>query len=416
MQLTFVTRQDKINKDGSAPIRAIITFNGVRVRKNMNGIRALPKHWKKERVRPNTKGEVYNNHIEYNKILDDFSEKVNTIFRYFYLNEITPSKALFEQKLADKIFSANALAPKFFDSFTEFIETNRTTKALGTIKKYRTVLGFLKQFQVYSNYTLHFDAINTEFYEKFRDYCFDERETLNNYFGKLVAILKTFMNWAFERGYHQNLEYKKFKRIEDSIEVIYLTMDELMRLNNFEFNSEKLNRVRDFYCFGCFTGLRYSDIRQLRPSNIFKDSLKINVVKTRKIDQTIPLNKYSKEILAKYIDTIYEPLPHISNQKLNEHIKTCCKRAKIDTPTTITRYIGQKRLDMTYPKHKLITSHTARKTFITMSLMLGMKEAVIKEISNHTDSRSFKRYVDVSESFKQKEMDDTWNKIGITTI
>ena len=35
MQLTFVTRQDKINKDGSAPIRAIITFNGVRVRKNI---------------------------------------------------------------------------------------------------------------------------------------------------------------------------------------------------------------------------------------------------------------------------------------------------------------------------------------------------------------------------------------------
>ena len=46
--------------------------------------------------------------------------------------------------------------------------------------------------------------------------------------------------------------------------------------------------------------------------------------------------------------------------------------------------------------------------------MLGMKEAVIKEISNHSDERSFKRYVDVSESFKQKEMENTWNKLNVT--
>lgn len=411
MQLTFVIRKDKKNKDGSSPVRAIITFNGNRVRKNINGIKVLPKHWKKERIKPNTKVEPYNNHIEYNQQLDEFADRVHTIFRYFHLNRITPSKALFEQKIADKTFGENALAPQFFESFSEFIETSRTTKALGTIKKYKTVKGFLRQFQTFSSYSLHFDTINMEFYEKFRDYCFEERDTLNNYFGKLIAILKTFMNWSFERGYHQNLEYKKFKRTEDKIEVIYLTMEELMRLYKFKFHSKKLSRVRDFYCFGCFTGLRYSDIKQLQHSNIYEDHIKINIVKTRKMDQTIPLNKYSQEILQRYRDTIYEPLPLFSNQKLNEHIKTCCSRVKINSPTTITRYIGQKRIDKTYPKYKLITSHTARKTFITVSLMLGMKEAVIKEISNHSDERSFKRYVDVSESFKQREMDNTWNKM-----
>ena len=415
MQLTFVPRQDKKNKDGSLPIRVIITFNGERIRRNMPGIKVLPKHWKKERIKPNTKGEVYNNHIEYNQKLDEFSDKVHTIFRYFHLNRITPSKALFEQKIADKTFGENALAPKFFESFSEFIQTNRTTKALGTIKKYTTVKGFLREFQTYSSYTLHFDTINREFYEKFRDYCFEEKNTLNNYFGKLIAILKTFMNWAFERGYHQNLEFKKFKRTEDKIEVIYLTINELMKLYNHKFKSQKLSRIRDFYCFGCFTGLRFSDIKQLQPANIFEDHLKINIVKTRKMDQTIPLNRYAKEILSRYKDTIYEPLPLISNQKFNEHIKTCCKKAKIKTPTTITRYIGQKRIDKTYPKYKLITSHTARKTFITVSLMIGMKEAVIKEISNHSDERSFKRYVDISESFKKKEMENTWNQLDLVT-
>lgn len=414
MQLTFTIRKDKQNKDGTLPIRAVVTFNGERFRKNINGVKVLPKHWKKERIRPNSKGEPYNYHIEYNQILDDFSDKVHSIFRYFHLNQRNPSKDLFEQKLNDKTFGENSLAPQFFESFTEFIESGRTTKALGTVKKYKTVKGFLRQFQTFTSYPLHFDTINMEFYEKFRDYCFEERDTLNNYFGKLVAIIKTFMNWSFERGYHQNLEFKKFKRTEDRIEVIYLTQEELMRLYNFKFNSKKLDMIRDFYCFGCFTGLRYSDIKHLSSSNIYDNHIKINVVKTRKIDQTIPLNIYAKAILEKYKDSIYEPLPAYSNQKVNEHIKTCCKRANIITPTTTTRYIGQKRVDITLPKYKLITSHTARKTFITISLMLGMKEAVIKEISNHSDERSFKRYVDVSESFKQKEMENTWNKISAT--
>ncbi len=412
MQLTFVARRDKRNKDGSLPIRAIITFNGERIRKNMNGIKVLSRHWKKERIKPSLKSESYNNHVEYNKRLDEFSDKINTIFRYFYLNNITPSKELVEQKISDNSFGENVLAPQFFQSFEEFINTSRTTKALGTLKKYKTVFGFLIQFQSYSCYTLHFDNINLDFYEKFRDYCFEERNTLNNYFGKLVAIIKTFMNWSFERGYHQNLEFKKFKRTEDNIEVIYLTMDELMTLFNHKFESKRLEHVKDFYCFGCFTGLRFSDLKQLKSSNIHDNSLKLAVQKTKSVDHTIPLNNYALEILRKYRDTIYEPLPKISGQKFNQYIKECCQIVGLDKPINITRYIGQKRIDRVVPKYQLITSHTARKTFVTNSLILGMKEIVVKNITGHKDENSFKRYVEIAEDFKQQEMQNTWDKVN----
>lgn len=411
MQLTFAVRPDKQNRDGTLPVRAIITFNGHRIRKNIKGVKVLPKHWKNQRIKPNLKSENYNFHVEFNKVLDDFRERVLTILRYFHLNEIPLEKHLVEEKINDDAFGKNALAPKFFESFEEFIETNRTTKAIGTIKKYNTVKGFLKQFQSQTSYNLRFDNINITFYEKFRDYCFEDRNTLNNYFGKLISIIKTFMTWSFERGYHNSLEYKKFKRAEDAIEVIYLTMEELLKLYHFKFHSKKLSQVRDIYCFGCFTGLRFSDIKELKLSNIYNGYLKLNIIKTKSIDQTIPLNKYSKEILAKYSNTVYAPLPIISNQKFNDHIKECCRKVKIDTPTTITRYIGQKRIDRTAPKYSLITSHTARKTFVTNSLVLGMKEAVVKNITGHKDESSFKRYVEIAEDFKQKEMDNTWNKI-----
>ena len=314
-------------------------------------------------------------------------------------------------QLENKNFGANSIAPNFFDSFDEFIETNRSSKAEGTIKKYVSTINFIKDFRDYSNYDLSFNNINTDFHERFRDYAFNERNTLNNYFGRLIAVTKTFMNWALERNYHENIEFKKFKTIHNTTEVIYLTMDELMKLYNYEFESKRLEHVRDFYCFGCFTGLRFGDLKKLKHSNVYSDHIRLNIQKTKSIDHKIPLNNFAKAILNKYTDSIYEPLPAISGQKFNEYIKECCEIVKIDTPVNTTRYIGQRRIDNIQPKYKLITSHTARKTFVTNSLVLGMKEMVVRNITGHTDEKSFKRYVEIAEDFKRQEMDNAWNKL-----
>jgi integrase len=219
------------------------------------------------------------------------------------------------------------------------------------------------------------------------------------------------LNWAYDKEYHSNQNFKKFKASEDEIEVIYLTIEELMTLFNHDFESPRLNHVRDVYCFGCFTGLRFSDIKQLRVSNVFEDHLLLNIQKTKTIGQNIPLNNYAQKILSRYKDTIYVPLPVISSQKFNKYIKECCEIAKIDTPTSITRYVGQKRIDKLVPKYEVITSHTARKTFVTNSLILGMKEMVVRNITGHKKEETFRKYVKIAEDFKKNEMDNTWNKI-----
>lgn len=327
------------------------------------------------------------------------------------LNNIKPTKEHIIEKLEDKSTLDSSLTPNFTDSFQEFIDTSKTSKAQGTIKKYTSTINFIKDFQLYTNYDLTFENINISFYEKFQDYAFEERNTLNNYFGRLIAVIKTFMNWAYERDYHKNLDFKKFKAISNNTEVIYLTMDELMLLYNYDFESKRLEHVKDFYCFGCFTGLRFSDIKQLKSSNVFKDHIRLNIQKTKSIDHKIPLNNFAKKIIDKYKETLYEPIPKISGQKFNEYIKECCQIVGINKEMNITRYVGQKRIDKVLPKHKLITSHTARKTFVTNSLVLGMKEMVVRNITGHKDEKSFKRYVDIAEDFKQQEMDNTWNKI-----
>src|SRR5690606_22724481 len=138
------------------------------------------------------------------------------------------------------------------------------------------------------------------------------RKIVNNYYGKQIAFIKTFMKWALERGYHSNLEFKKFKTISQDIEVIYLTMEELLRLYHHNFESQRLSQVRDLYCFGCFTGLRFSDLTRLTPSNVYKYHLRLTIQKTKRMDHIIPLNRFALEILQKYKGTLREPIPKIS--------------------------------------------------------------------------------------------------------
>ena len=412
MQVSFHLRQDKVKKSGAMPIRMLISANGFKYFKVVSGIDCKKPHWdeRNQRIKNSRKSEPYNYSLEYNKILDDTENDAKKLFRYMLLNNIMPSKNFIAERL-DNGPSTIDLSHEFLPAFDEFIEKGKNIKAKGTLKKYKSVLNFYKSFSEDTDYQLRFDTITIDFFEKFRDYCFEEKNTLNNYFAKLISILKTFMNWAYERGYHSNLAFKKFKASGQETEVIYLTMDELMALYNHRFHNTRLTQVRDVYCFGCFTGLRYSDISQLRTSNVFDEHIMLNIKKTKTVAHKVPLNNFAKAILDKYKDTIYEPLPIISDVKFNKHIKECCRFAKIITPTSITRWIGQKRIDITEPKWKLITSHTARKTFVTNSLVLGMKEMVVRNITGHKQEATFRRYVKIAEDLKKREMDNAWNNI-----
>ena len=408
-KISFILRSDKINLDGYAPIRMVISIDGKRIKRVVPNVKVRPTDWFNKRIKPNLKGDPYNYHIEYNLILDSQESKVKDLYRHSLLAD----QSLEPQEILDVLDGRQTSLNNhdIFNAMDEFIASHRAIRAKGTINKYRACINFLKNFNSTKKYKLDFNKIDHKFLEAFRDYAYLERNTVNNYYGKLIAFVKTFMNWAYDRGYHRNLQFKKFKSISEDIEVIYLTMDELMKLYNFQFDSKRLSQVRDLYCFGCFTGLRLSDLISLKPSNVYKDHLKMTVQKTRSLDHKVPLNKMAINILAKYKGTLREPIPKISGQKLNKYIQECCELVGINRPTTITRYIGNRRIDKTLPKFKLITSHTARKTFVTNSLILGMNERVLKNITGHNDDASFRKYVKIAEDFKQNEMTKTWDKM-----
>ena len=102
------------------------------------------------------------------------------------------------------------------------------------------------------------------------------------------------------------------------------------------------------------------------------------------------------------------PLPMISNQKFNKYLKELCKLAEINDPIEIIRYKGATKQSTIYPKYEVISAHTGRKTFATLSLEKGIPAETVMKITGHADYKSFQRYVKVTEERKRNEMQRAW--------
>lgn len=233
---------------------------------------------------------------------------------------------------------------------------------------------------------------------------------LNSSIGKQLGYLKWFLKWATNKGYNTNMAYAAFspKLKNTQAKVIFLTDEELDKIKSLDLPDTKqyLERVRDVLIFCCYTGLRYSDVANLRRSDVKENHIEVTTVKT--VDSlVIELNRLSRSILEKYKDVAFEGdkvLPVISNQKMNDYIKELGKLAGIDTKIRITQYKGHDRIDTIYPKYELLCTHTGRKTFICKALSLGIPPNVVMKWTGHSDYKAMKPYIDIADSIKVDAM------------
>lgn len=403
----FELRKDKINQEGLMPIRILFRINSSVIKRN-TGLSCKPQDWQNNRVKANSKKEKYYGYDEINEKLQEIESKIQDISLYFRANKIEPTKDLFIEKFDSQEEICMPDEFDFFKCFDEYITKGKLTKTPNTIKGQTTIKNYLEHFCKEENISITFDKIIEDFFEHLRDYSYETKKMKQNYFAKVIKVLKSFLNWATEKGYNTNREFEKFRAAEHDIDIVFLTFEELMNLYNYQFESDRLSQARDFYCMGCFTGLRFSDLSKLHLANISEDHIVLSIQKTKTQNHAIKLNKYAKAILEKYKGTIYEPLPIISSQKFNEYIKECCELVEINQLFTIHWFVGNKKKSLTQPKYKFITSHTARKTFITNSLLLGMEPKAIKKIANIKKDAVLDKYMKVTEAFTDEQMDKAW--------
>jgi site-specific recombinase XerD len=382
------------------------------------GYMVNPKYWSKgnQKVLKERDGEPENNFQAINSRISTYRQKAEEAIDHALKNDIL----ITEEYLKNEILSIGGRRKpirnlSFFEVFEDYIETSKAVRANRTIVAYGTIKTFLQDFQDATGTRIDINAIDLRLFDQLRAYAFKVRKTKDNYFAKIISVMKAMLTWAYKRGYVKDQTYREFKAVERDVDVICLTLDELMDLYNHQFSSPTRSRVRDLFCFMCFTGLRVSDIQNLRRENIRDNQIVKTIVKTRQTE-TIPLNRFAQTILARYQDDEIRPLPKLSAQKLNIHIKECCKETGMTEKVIFVEYSGGRAKEVTKMKYELITNHTARKTFITNSIMLGMNTKTIKQITGHKKDSVFNKYIKISEEFKKFEMERTWDKIPEQTV
>ncbi|MCZ7610638.1 MAG: site-specific integrase [Ignavibacterium sp.] len=275
----------------------------------------------------------------------------------------------------------------------------------------------LIEFQNKTYTKLSFGAIDLSFYDAFINYLIYTKKMNSNSAYKNIALLKTFLAWSYDRGLNKYDYFRKFKKKEFAVDIVTLSEKELKQLEDLDLSGEenlRLDRTRDLFLFACYTGARFSDIFNISRADIKENVWYLRQVKTKNITE-IPLIDEAANILNKY--ELYEkPLPVITNQKLNQYLKELCEKAKLFDKVRITEQKGNQTIEKEYQKYELITTHTARRTFITLSLTKGMNAQIVMSITGHKSYNSFKKYVNLVTDDKQKALKETWGKSPLKLI
>jgi integrase len=224
----------------------------------------------------------------------------------------------------------------------------------------------------------------------------------------LIKRLKTVMKWAQSKGLADNVDLSEFKAPEkESINAVALTEAELDAIERLDLHpTESLYKVRDTFLLQCYTGLRYSDIQNLKRENLKESEIVITTKKTSD-PIIIPIHTRLKNLLDRYPDFVF---PTMSNQKMNAYIKIICARAEINEPVQIVKFYGKERKEERVPKHQIISTHTARRTFITLSLKKSILPEMVMKISGHKDRKSFQKYVKIAQNEAVESVREAWKK------
>lgn len=398
--------------DGSFFVRMVVVWLKKRAQRNLP-IHVFPDQWDAKAMcaKPT---RTHRDVGGINNVIYDFRNRMSNLFEDALRKDHVPTME--EVSAAMRYTEEEAAKLHRLDTTIEEFVKNQSRErgwVPATAEKFKSLLHDLTCAGL-----KNVEEMNGVGMEKFLDYL-SGRNLENAVYMKKCSVLRWFLGWCRKVGYLDNDEYKLHQPHLKcpKKEVVYLTWDELMRLNDFDFgNRYTLANVRDVFCLCAFTGMRFSDAAKLQWSDIRGDHITIVTQKTNdKLE--IELNPYSKSVLERnYVKGYSSPsrkvLSAISIQKSNVLLKECAMFAKIDEPIRLISYKGGDRIEKVTPKWKVITTHCARRTFVVNALRFGIPAEVIMKWTGHSDFSAMKPYVDIVDDVKKENM----AKFGATEL
>ncbi|MDR1884402.1 MAG: site-specific integrase [Prevotella sp.] len=404
----------------NVPIRMRVIYHGQRI-EFTTGYRIDTAKWDadKQRVKNGCTNKLKQSASEINADLLKYYTDIQEIFKEFEVQDIIPTpeqlKKAFndrnkqpepEQKVEKEEVPKSVVFNKAFDEFIKECG-NQNSWGNATYEKFAAVRNHLHNFEE----NLSFEALTESRLMDYVNYLRTTLDMRNSTIEKQVSYLKWFLRWSTKKGHNTNRDFEDFKpKLKNTKKkVIFLTWKELNQLRDCVIPETKkyMERVRDVFLFSCFTGLRHSDIYNLRRSDIKDNHIEITTIKTAD-SLIIDLNNHSKSILDKYKDVHFEndkALPVISNQKMNDYLKELAEIAEINEPVRETYYKGNERIEEVTPKYALLGTHAGRRTFICNALSLGIPPQVVMKWTGHNDYKAMKPYIDIADDIRANAMD-----------
>ena len=386
--ILFFIRDSRVRKDGTTSIEVVLTVNGERCAFS-TGKKVKSCNWDKNKQQ--VKGK------------DEEAQSLNN-----YLKAIKAKLYQKEAELLDRgfIITADLLRDAYFDKvesikerslFEVFEEHNQeqekmigngVSKATHWVSVY--TIRLLREFvqQKYKREDLYLRELNLNFIQSFHSFLRIDKGMAQNSSTKHLKLLKKIINLSVANSYMAFNPFSTYKVEREPVEIDFLDEEELRKIINFDTPLPRLERAKDMFLFGCFTGLSYIDIKTLTPEHFEKDNTGRIWIKKRRVKtgvlSRIPLLPIAKLILDKY--------------------KGGEKLLPIQDPADINKYL--KDIAILCGINKRICFHTSRHTFAsTVTLANNISLEVVSKMLGHTNTRMTAHYAKLIDKCIGEQMD-----------
>jgi len=317
---------------------------------------------------------------EYQKVYDDLRR---------YLKE-SLTKEIVKAKFDERFQLAKASKSlNYSDYFQIYIQQKKDSESVqkDSWQKYTRIHTAILELQKKNKTTYYLHSFDIAFFNELIAYFRKNKNISDNTLRRKLGFFKSFLNWCVKNGYSVNSAFKEVKIKARETSHIALSQQDLDILENLELDQTKAY-YRDLFLIGVYSGQRFSDYKRFDKSYVEGNNIVIRAKKTGQFSY-IPLSKKLKRLLDKYdwaLDTI-------SSQKFNDHIHEICRIAGFTEIVNKERFYGNKKVTEKIPRYKLIASHTARRTFITLSEQRGVSHSLIMKVTGIKSLKTLENYI-----------------------
>ena len=378
--LSFYINRAKEKKNGECPVLLRININGERV------VLQTKRFLKSEDWDPNryqmkgrsTEARVFNEYLEAVRI--KAHKKYNELLSFN--DDVSP------QMLRDAILGVNSAKTRQIIDIWEGHVSN-LKKLIGkensyaTYQKYNTAKNHFQTFlkKNYKQADISIKSVDYQMIQQYSIYLKTEKGCSFNTATKFLQNLKTITSISIRSGWLVKDPFNGISLTLKEVDRPYLSLEEIQRLIKFNSPFDRLNRVRDFFIFSCYTGLAYIDVKELKRSEIEGNDTTGYWIRTRRKKTggraNIPLLKIPMSIINNYccldlLDANDPILPILSNQKTNAYLKELADLCKIQ---------------------KQLSYHVARHTFATtITMMHGVPIETVSKMLGHKNIHTTQHY------------------------